>query len=238
MPDLSLSHAHRWDLTPGEAIQLQQELRERVLVQPLSLGQISTVAGVDVGFRDEKARAAAVLLSFPSLQLLEHAVREVPIPFPYVPGLLSFRETPAILNALEGLSVLPDVIVCDGQGLAHPRRFGIACHLGVLLDRPTLGCAKSILVGKHGPLGEEPGSTADLKAGGETIGAAVRTRQGVKPVYVSVGSRIDLPSAVELILACNRGYRLPEPTRLADRLASNRGPLPPVEPPNQLSIKF
>ena len=238
MPELRLAHAHPWDLTPQEAIQLQQKLRDQVVIQPLSLEGIRTVAGVDVGFREEKARAAAVLLSFPTLQLLEHTVAEIPVPFPYIPGLLSFRETPAILKALELLSALPDVILCDGQGLAHPRRFGIACHLGVLLDRPVLGCAKSILAGRHGPLDEAPGSTADLIAGEETIGAAVRTRQGVKPVYVSAGSRVDLASAVELVLACTRGYRLPEPTRLADRLASERGPLPPVEPPGQMSFEL
>jgi deoxyribonuclease V len=232
--DLKLTFTHAWDLSPEEAIRLQGELRSRVLIQPLEIENVHTVAGVDVGFRDEQAHAAVVVLSYPSLQLLEDVVAEIPIPFPYVPGLLSFRETPAILAALEELPFLPDVLVCDGQGIAHPRRFGIACHLGVLLDKPAFGCAKSILVGRHGPLGEIPGSTSDLITGAEVVGAAVRTKQGVKPVYISVGHRVDLPAAVSFTLACTRGYRLPEPTRLADRLASRKGPLPPKEPPNYL----
>jgi deoxyribonuclease V len=236
MVKLKLAHAHPWNLNPEEAIRLQGQLRGRVIVQPLPLEAIHTVGGVDVGFRGDQARAAVVVLSYPSLALLDYAVAEIPVPFPYVPGLLSFRETPAILAALEKLVSLPDVLVCDGQGLAHPRRFGIACHLGVLLDRPALGCAKSILTGRADPLGEVPGSTADLKAGEEMIGAAVRTKLGVKPVYISVGHRADLSSALALILACLRGYRLPEPTRLADRLASNKGPLPPKAPPDQLKL--
>ena len=233
---LKLSNSHAWDLTPEEAIRLQGSMRTQVVIEPLDLEKIHTVGGVDVGFRDEKARAAAVLLSFPELKLLASELAEIPVPFPYIPGLLSFREAPAILAALEKLPALPDVLVCDGQGLAHPRRFGIACHLGVLLGLPALGCAKSILVGRHEPVGNPVGSTAELKAGPEVVGMAVRTREGVKPVYISVGNRIDLPSAVQLTLACGRGYRLPEPTRLADRLASDRGPLPPVEPPGQLSL--
>lgn len=236
MTVLDLAISHSWDLAPGEAIQLQQRLRAQVLIAPLPLEQVRTVGGVDVGFREGKAHAAIVALEFPSLALLESAEAETPVPFPYIPGLLSFREVPAILAALEKLPWLPDVLVCDGQGLAHPRRFGIACHLGVLLDRPALGCAKSILTGRHSDLPEEPGSTAELRADGELVGAAVRTRVGVKPVYVSPGQRCDVPSAVALVLACTRGYRLPEPTRLADRLASRRGPLPPKQAPNQYKL--
>lgn len=175
-----------------------------------------------MGFRDGVARAAAVRLAYPSLELQEQVFAEEPLRFPYVPGLLSFREAPAILAALARLEHLPDVILVDGQGIAHPRRLGIASHLGVLLDHPTIGVAKSILVGKAGPLDEARGSTAELRAGGEVIGQLVRTRPGVKPVIVSIGHRADLPSAVALVLACGRGYRLPEPVRLADRLASAR----------------
>jgi deoxyribonuclease V len=226
MSPLALSNAHPWDLTPDEAVRLQKLLRARVLVQALELERVQYVGGVDVGFRDEKARAAVVVLNFPALQVVEQAIAEIPVPFPYIPGLLSFRETPAILAALEQLKALPDVLICDGQGLAHPRRFGIACHLGVLLDRPTLGCAKSILVGRHGALSDAPGSTTELVVGEEVIGIVVRTRKDVKPVYISIGHRIDLPSAVNLVLACTRGYRLPEPTRLADRLASRKGTIP------------
>lgn len=231
MCPLELNISHPWDLTPEEAIRLQQELRSKVIVEPLALEKIRYVGGVDVGFREELTRAAVVVLAYPSLQLVEHAIAEIPTTFPYVPGLLSFRETPAILAALQELKTLPDILVCDGQGLAHPRRFGIACHIGVLLDRPALGCAKSILVGKVGELGEAPGSTSEMKVGKEVVGAAVRTRQGVKPVYISVGNRVDLPSAVRLVLACTRGYRLPEPTRLADRVASRRGLLPGEQAP-------
>ena len=211
-----------WDLSPEEAIQLQKELRSQVVLTPLPLDSVHTIAGVDVGFPGDRTRAAAVLLSFPELEVLEQKVVEIPTTFPYIPGLLSFRETPAILQAIRGLSAAPDLILCDGQGIAHPRRFGIACHIGVLLDMPALGCAKSILVGRPGPLGEPRGSTSPMRVGDEVVGMAVRTREGVKPVYISPGHRIDLDSAVQAVLACGQGYRLPEPTRLADRLASQR----------------
>ena len=229
---MQISYSHPWDLTPEQAIQLQKTLRARVVQQPLLLRDLRFVAGVDVGFPGDQSRAAVVVLRFPSLDLVDYEIAEIPVPFPYIPGLLSFREMPAILKALEKLETLPDVFICDGQGLAHPRRFGIACHLGVLIDRPSLGCAKSILVGHHPPLGEAQGSTSELIDRDEVVGAAVRTRQNVKPVYVSIGNLIDLPSAIDLVLACTRGYKLPEPTRLADRLASKKGPLPPVQPIN------
>jgi deoxyribonuclease V len=164
-------------------------------------------------------RAAAVLLSFPDLEVLEQNVVEIPTTFPYIPGLLSFRETPAVLLAIQGLSMAPDLVMCDGQGFAHPRRFGFACHVGVLLDLPTLGCAKSILIGRPGLLAETRGSTTPLLVGEEVVGMAVRTRDRVKPVYISSGNRIDLDSAVQAVLACGTGYRLPEPIRLADQLA-------------------
>jgi deoxyribonuclease V len=227
---VKLAVEHPWDLSPDEAIRLQGELRARVIRQALPLEAVRRVAGIDVGFRAERAHAAVVVLAFPELDLLETVTAEVPALFPYIPGLLSFREAPAVLAALEQLSALPDALVCDGQGLAHPRRFGIACHLGVLLDRPALGCAKSILVGRHAPLGEAAGSAAELIDRGEVVGAALRTKLKVKPVYISIGHRIDLPSALALALACGRGYRLPEPTRLADRLASRRGSLPGANP--------
>jgi deoxyribonuclease V len=218
---------HPWDLTPEQAIRLQESLRGVVVVQPRSLQGLRLVAGVDVSFPREQARAAIVVLSFPSLVIVDQAAAEVPAHFPYIPGLLSFREIPAILKALEQLSARPDVLICDGHGLAHPRRFGLACHLGLLLDWPVLGCAKSILVGSHAGLGAAQGSTADLMDGEDVIGAAVRTRQAVRPVYVSIGHRIDLPSSIELVLACCRGFRLPEPARLAHHLASGREVGPP-----------
>ncbi len=212
-----------WNLTPAEAISLQQELRAQVRVEPFDLSRLKVVAGVDAGFPGENTRAVAVALSFPELEVLEQVIYEIPTTFPYIPGLLSFREAPAMLGALRRLQNRPGLIMCDGQGIAHPRRFGIACHLGVLLDLPALGCAKSILVGRPGELDERAGSTAELRAGDELVGAVVRTRDKVKPVYISIGHKIDLDSAVQAVLACSRGYRLPEPTRLADKLASRRG---------------
>ena len=216
---MDLFHSHPWDLEVDEAIRLQQELRSLVTYEPLPQ-QISTIGGVDVGFRNEKARAAVVVLKYPSMQLLDLALAEVEIPFPYVPGLLSFREMPAILAALEMLGTLPDVLMVDGQGIAHPRRFGIASHLGVLLEKPTIGCAKSVLTGKFSNLGEKPGSRADLLAGDEVIGIALRSRLKSKPLIISVGHRVTLVEAVRLVEECLRGYRLPEPTRRAHMLAS------------------
>jgi deoxyribonuclease V len=216
---------HRWDLTVSEARALQRQMASEV-VQQDRLGQVQTVAGVDCGFprRDgeEMARAAAVLLSFPDLEPLADALVEEPVQYPYIPGLLSFREAPAVLAALDRLPRMPDLILADGQGRAHPRRFGIACHLGLLLDRPTIGCAKSPLVGHHTEPGAEVGVWSPVVDRGETVGAAVRTRRGVKPMFVSVGHRVSLETAVQLVLACGRGLRLPEPTRLADQLASGR----------------
>ncbi|HLA98484.1 MAG TPA: endonuclease V, partial [Anaerolineales bacterium] len=159
---LMLHHAHPWDLSPGEARLLQDRLRDKVILQPLELGEIKTVAGVDAGYRGGQARAAVVVLGFKTQELREQAAVQMLISYPYVPGLLSFREAPAILEALARLSALPDVLIVDGHGLAHPRRFGLACHLGVLLDLPTFGCAKSVLVGRAAPPGGEVGSTSEL----------------------------------------------------------------------------
>jgi deoxyribonuclease V len=213
---------HAWNLSPKDAIQIQNTLRERVLQTPLEDSALGFVAGVDVGFPRGKeiARAAIAVLSYPSLRLVDQGLAELPVSFPYIPGLLSFREIPVILAALELVNTKPDVLVIDGHGLAHPRRFGLACHLGVLLDIPALGCGKSILAGKHNTLAERRSSHTDLIADGEVIGSVVRTRDKVKPVYISIGHRTDLSSAVRIILNCGAGYRLPEPTRWAHRLAS------------------
>jgi deoxyribonuclease V len=231
---------HAWDLTDTEKRALQVRLAAEV-VQEDRFGPLRLVAGVDVGFprRDgtEMARAAAVLLTFPDLALVAEAVIEEPVRFPYVPGLLSFREAPAILSALERLPRAPDLVMVDGQGRAHPRRFGIACHLGLLLDRPALGCAKSLLVGRYTEPGPAVGDWTPLVDRGETVGAALRTRAGVKPVFISIGHRMSLETAVQLALTCARGLRLPEPTRLADRLASQRGGASPGAPgPSQPSL--
>ncbi len=162
-----------------------------------------------------------IILDYDTQRPLESAVADLPLTFPYIPGLLSFREAPAILAAIARLNHLPDVFIVDGQGLAHPRRFGIASHLGVLLDMPTIGCAKSILVGRHRPLGEEGGSMAELVAEGEVLGMALRVKAHAAPIYISVGHRVDLPSAVRIVMGCTRGYRLPEPIRLAHQLATS-----------------
>lgn len=214
---------HSWDLTPGEALEVQRRLRSSVETVDRLSGP-RTVAGVDVGFADRTTAVAAVaVLGFPGLETLEEVWVRRPVDFPYVPGLLSFREVPAVLAALERLSRAPDLILCDAHGFAHPRRFGLACHLGLVTDRPAVGVAKSRLVGRHRDPASERGSRCDLVDGDEVIGAVVRTRTAVRPVYVSVGHRVGLDTAVDLVLRCTTRYRLPEPTRRADRLASGRG---------------
>jgi deoxyribonuclease V len=221
---MKIQQRHPWPLTVEEAIAIQQELRSEVITED-RLGTVQYVAGVDVGFEESGTitRAAVAVLSFPDLQLTEQAIARRPTTFPYVPGFLSFREIPAVLDALEKVSITPDVILCDGQGIAHPRRFGIACHLGVILDLPTIGVAKSLLIGKHEELPIERGAWQPLLHRHETIGAVLRTRTGVKPVYVSSGHRISLTTAIDYDLRCTPKYRLPETTRWADKLASRRG---------------
>ena len=221
---------HRWDVTPAEARALQMELRGQVELRD-RVGRIRRVAGADVAF-DSGARgarlpdgqaqaiAAVVLFSYPGWEELECSIAQRPLAFPYVPGLLSFREIPAILGALEGLKQTPDLIFCDGQGYAHPRRFGLASHLGVLLDVPTIGCAKSRLIGEPaapGGPGARPGAWTPLMDGGERIGAVVRTRAGSQPLYISCGHRVSLERAVALTLEACDGPRVPLPTRRADR---------------------
>lgn len=210
---------HGWDVTTEEAIAIQKRLAPLV-VRENQLGPVRYVAGIDAGFPRETARAAIAVLTYPELEVVETAVAEVPVTFPHVPGLLSFREAPAALAAYARLKTRPDLLIVDGQGIAHRRRFGIASHLGVLLDVPSIGSAKSLLVGRHGELGEERGATAALVDRGEVVGQVVRTRRGVKPLYISIGHRVDLPAAVEMVLACASRYRLPEPQRMAHLAAS------------------
>jgi deoxyribonuclease V len=226
--DVSLAHPHAWDVSPTEAKAIQERLASEVRRTPLHVEAVDTVAGIDVSIRDDVAQAAVRVLSLPDLDAVDEAVHRCAVPFPYVPGLLSFRETPAVLPALEQLAGEPDVLMTDSHGYAHPRRFGFASHLGVLLDHPTLGVAKSILVGEpDGELGADKGSRvplvaasgADGESDGETIGAVLRTRTGVNPVYVSVGHRITLDAAVALTLRCSPRYKIPEPTRHAHRLS-------------------
>ena len=221
---------HAWDLLPKDAISLQKALAGAVVRSdrfgPGGRRAVRHVAGVDAAFADDGRiiRAAAVLLDYPGLDVTEQILIERPTTFPYVPGLLSFREVPALLEALWQLPAAPDLILCDGHGYAHPRRFGLACHLGLWLDTPTIGVAKSRLTGSH----EEPGvATGDVSwlladkglRPGEQIGAVLRTRERVRPVYVSAGHRVSLRAAVALTLGCTTRYRLPEPTRLADKLS-------------------
>ena len=215
MPDTAL---HRWDVNPDEAIALQRALAQQAREgEPLALGDIHSIAGIDASYR-EVGVAAVVVLSYPALDLIEKVVAEHSSDFPYTPGLLSFREGPAVLRALERLTTEPDLLMFDGQGYAHPRRLGLATHLGLYLNRPSIGCAKSRLVGTYDEPGPALGDTAPLMDRGEVIGMALRSKPRTNPLFISSGYRFDLASAVAVTVACLRGYRMPEPTRLADRL--------------------
>lgn len=222
---------HGWNLSPEEAIALQHELAKQIIRED-QLDEVRHVAGVDMAINENNglARAAVVLLTYPGMEIVEKHVYEEPIRMPYVPGLLSFREAPAVLGAFQQLRQKPELVMVDGAGIAHPRRLGIAAHLGLWLDLPTIGCAKSILTGtydKHA-LGEEAGSWVPLTHRKEVIGAVVRTRTRVNPMIISLGHRISLETSVEYVLACGRGYRLPEPTRQADKLSKDNDWQEPV----------
>ena len=197
---------------------IQRRLRDELARgEPVALDQIHTVAGVDASYR-EIGRAAIAVFSFPDLALLEEVTATKEAPFPYIPGLLAFREGPVALAAYERLTIQPDLLIFDAHGYAHPRRMGLASHLGVYLERPSIGCAKSRLVGKYEEPGPEPGAWSPLMSRGEEIGRVVRTKARTRPIFVSVGYRSTLSLAVEVVLRCGRGYRLPEPTRIADKL--------------------
>lgn len=221
---MKITPLHEWNLSPQQAMELQKQFAYEVVTEDRFEKPVETVAGIDLGYdaQADKSRAVVVVLKFPELELLESAEAIMPIQFPYVPGLLSFRETPVAIKALEKLQTAPDLILCDGQGIAHPRRFGIACHIGLITNVPSVGVAKSLLVGKYENLGETRGSTAPLVHRGEEVGVVLRTRDNVQPLYVSAGHKISLATAVEYVLKCTPRYRLPETTRLADRLASYR----------------
>ena len=217
---------HGWSLSVREAIDLQSRIAGGV-VREDRLGPVRLVAGVDVAYdrrgRSSIARAAAVVLSFPDLAFVEQAAIEVAVDFPYVPGLLTFREAPAAIAALDRLTHRPDVLLCDGQGLAHPRRLGIAAHLGLFLDTPSVGVAKSVLIGTYAEPGPAKGDWSPLIDKDEVIGAALRTRAGTRPIFVSIGHRVSLPTAISLVLGCTTSFRLPQTTRAADRLSKARG---------------
>jgi deoxyribonuclease V len=216
---------HAWNLQPDAAMALQVELAKQVIRTDQLVGEVQRVAGVDMAINEETgmARAAVVLLSYPELHILERHVYEEPVRMPYIPGLLSFREIPSILGAFAQLRERPELVMVDGQGIAHPRYLGIASHLGLWLDLPTIGCAKSILRGTYNEqaLGEEAGAWVPLTYRKETIGAVVRTRTRVKPMIISLGHRISLETSLHYVLACSKGYRLPEPTRQADKLSKD-----------------
>ena len=231
---------HEWDVTPSRAREVQETLR-KLWIGEDRLPRIRLVAGLDASFvlvgsqalkkrpsrwgvlrEANRAIGCVVMYRYPEMEEVERAYAVVPLEFPYIPGLLSFREIPVLLAALAKLKEMPDLLYCDGQGYAHPRRLGIASHLGVLLDRPTIGCAKSLLIGTHGPLGQKAGSSVPLideKAGGERIGTVLRTRDGVQPIYVSQGHRVSLESAAKFTLQVCDGFRIPRPTGDADHFA-------------------
>ncbi|MDE0299240.1 MAG: deoxyribonuclease V [Candidatus Poribacteria bacterium] len=218
---------HSWDVSPEEARNIQNSLCQLV-TRTDEFGHVQTVAGVDLGFKKNLARASVVVLRFPGLEFIDGAIVESSVRFPYIPGLLSFREIPPLLKAFDQLKTEPDIVIADGQGLAHPRRLGLACHLGLILDKPVIGCAKSRLLGEHGEPDREKGSYEYLFDKGEVIGAAVRTRRDTSVIYVSIGHRISLESAIGLTLRCCKTFRLPETTRYAHKAASEK-----IEIPNQ-----
>lgn len=212
---------HRWAVSPRQAIAIQTRFAGRVRIERPT-GPLRFIAGADLAFSADGSQCIAGVVLWDAVEqtVVEERLAMRPVRFPYVPGLLSFREIPALLAAFRKLSRVPDAVICDGQGRSHPRRFGLASHVGVLLDLPTIGCAKSILIGTHGELGAARASRTPLRDKNECIGTVLRTQDGVKPVYVSIGHAIDLKTAEKLVLDCAVRYRLPEPTRLADRLVA------------------
>lgn len=220
---IQISRLHNWDVTPATAIEIQNELAAKV-VRTDVFDEIQYIAGIDVGFEDNGriTRAAVCVLDLETLRPIDHVLAKRPTTFPYIPGLLSFREIPAILQALESVKKIPQMLFCDGQGYAHPRRLGIASHLGVLTSLPSIGVGKSRLIGRHQPVPNERGSWVPLTHNEETVGAVLRTRVNIKPLYISAGHKISLKSAIRYVMRCVTRYKLPEPTRLADRLASQK----------------
>jgi deoxyribonuclease V len=225
---MKIHRLHGWEISISEARALQSALASKVE----SNGQLnnpSFIAGLDVSSNGPRgtAQAAIVVLAYPSLEAVEVRIARGKLLIPYIPGLLSFREMPLLLDACRKLQHAPSLVLVDGQGIAHPRRLGLASHLGLFLNIPTIGCAKSILCGRHAPLGETAGAYAELTDKGEVIGAALRTRTGIKPVYISIGHKIALAEALYWVLKCCRRYRLPEPVRLAHLAAGGKSDFPP-----------
>lgn len=222
---MNLDHLHDWNVTPREAIALQKTLQGSVIAdKPVDIAKVRRVAGVDVSVKGNRSRAAVAILSFPALLPLESVTAEQDTPFPYVPGLLSFREGPVLVEAFEKLTEAPDIFLFDGMGIAHPRRLGIASHLGLWLGRPTVGCGKTRLVGEAEEPAADKGSASPLTDRGLRIGTLLRTRTGVAPVYVSPGHLCDIDSATAIVMATTCRYRLPEPIRAAHRIAGDFQP--------------
>lgn len=217
---MDLVRRHGWDLTPTAAVALQRDLAAEIVAdRPLDLDAVRLVAGVDVSVKNDRSHAAIVVATYPDFRVVETVTALMPTPFPYVPGLLSFREGPVLEEAFGRLQAEPDVFLFDGMGTAHPRRIGIASHMGLWLQRPTIGVGKTRLCGRNAPLSEEKGAHQPLIDKGETIGAVVRTRTGKHPLFISPGHLADIPTSVALVLACAPKFRLPEPIRLAHKAA-------------------
>ncbi len=220
---MKIHQLHSWQITTAQAEHLQKKLASQVS-RKSEVASPRFIAGADISAPDSSgfARAAVVVLDYPELQVIEVKTAEDVLNFPYIPGLLSFREAPLVLAACQKLSTAPNLLLVDGQGIAHPRRFGLASHLGLLLDIPTIGCAKSRLCGTHKPLSNQVGAYAELIDNTETIGAALRTKANANPVYVSIGHKVDLPTAIHWVMVCCRDHRLPEPSRLAHLAAGGK----------------
>jgi deoxyribonuclease V len=222
---MKLTPRHAWTVSPEQAVALQTKLRTDVVAdRPIDLTSIGLIAGVDVSVKNDVSQAAVVVMTFPDFRPVETVLVQRRTPFPYIPGLLSFREGPVLEEAFEKLTEEPAVFLFDGMGIAHPRRIGIASHLGLWLQKPTIGCGKTLLCGRYGGLAEEKGSRAPLVDKGETIGMALRTRTAKNPMFISPGHLADVPTAAELVLRCAPKYRLPEPIRLAHNAAGRFTP--------------
>lgn len=219
---MQIRHLHRWDLSPREAIAIQKNLASQIRLEAKPISY-SLVAGADISFSksDPSIYAAVVILRFPDMAIIEEVSLVDVASFPYIPGLLAFREIPLICKAFAQLKNIPDIVLCDGQGIAHPRGMGLASHLGLILDLPTVGCAKTLLVGKHEAVDPCQWSQSSILYKEKVVGAALRTRSNITPMYISPGHRIDLSQSIEVVKQCTTRYRIPEPTRLA-HLAVNR----------------
>lgn len=222
---MQIRNLHSWDVTPKEARRIQKDLAKKIILEN-NFDKISLIAGCDVAFSKERSFAGIVILKYPDLEVVEEVTNSSPINFPYIPGLLTFREAPALLSAIEKLKKIPDIFFFDGQGIAHPGRMGLATHLGIILNKPTIGCAKSLLCGKYQQPAEIKGNYSFIKDKGEIVGCALRTKNRVKPIFISSGNRIDLKTAINLTLSVTLNYRIPEPTRFAHQLAEKSKNLP------------